>query len=122
MLLLSETSQLVARAAVSNLSQILAFISYEILENPDTEQKLRNELKPFFTDPDKIPKAKELEKLPFLTGCVKEGLRYVNILAIYHLTLVLTPYVELQVEALADSPAYLPMKTCSSKNGPFQKV
>ena len=49
-----------------------------MLQHPEMEKRLREELEPLYAnDPDRIPTNRELEKLPYLTGCVKEGLRYV---------------------------------------------
>lgn len=56
----------------------LALITYYILADPVVEKRLREELKdvaPSF--PDQVPRWADLEKLPYLQGCIKEGLRFV---------------------------------------------
>ena len=42
------------------------------------EKELRRELQPLYAqDPTRIPSVRELEKLPYLGGCIREGLRWV---------------------------------------------
>lgn len=51
---------------------------YKLLRNDAIRETLRDELAPLFlAQPDCIPALDELEKLPYLSGCIKEGLRYV---------------------------------------------
>ncbi|KAI1869857.1 hypothetical protein JX265_003309 [Neoarthrinium moseri] len=54
----------------------LTTITYFILANPEIEKRLRVELKRV-TDcyPNQVPRWTDLEKIPYLTGCIKEGLR-----------------------------------------------
>lgn len=54
----------------------LTFVVYYVLSNSDIETKLKLELKEVFQDyPAKVPSWSELEKLPFLAGCIREALR-----------------------------------------------
>ncbi|KAF7956988.1 hypothetical protein EAE96_004310 [Botrytis aclada] len=54
----------------------LTFVVFYVLQNPQIEKRLRAELQPVFKGyPNKIPAWAELEKLPYLRGCVKEALR-----------------------------------------------
>jgi Cytochrome P450 len=54
-----------------------------MLQNPDMEKELRRELQPLYAqNPTRIPSVRELEKLPYLTGCIKEGLRCVLLISI----------------------------------------
>ncbi|KAI1128167.1 cytochrome P450 [Nemania abortiva] len=58
----------------------LTFVVYYILSNPLIEARLRSELKGVFTPTSseekmKMPSWAELEKLPYLRGCLKEALR-----------------------------------------------
>ncbi|KAL8686686.1 MAG: hypothetical protein Q9218_006933 [Villophora microphyllina] len=54
----------------------LALTTYFILENPKTETRLRNDLKEVTACyPKQIPRWADLERIPYLTGCIKEGLR-----------------------------------------------
>lgn len=56
----------------------LALITYFILENPTIEKRLREELKEVTACyPKEVPRWADLEKIPYLTGCIKEGLRFV---------------------------------------------
>ena len=63
-------------AGGESTSQVLTAMTYCILSNPSILQKLRAELKTLMPTRDSpLPQLRELEKLPYLTGCVKEGLR-----------------------------------------------
>ncbi|KAI1305537.1 cytochrome P450 [Xylaria venustula] len=58
----------------------LSFIVFYVLANPAIEKRLRDELSTVFGGSDadgklKIPTWAELEKLPYLRGCLKEALR-----------------------------------------------
>ncbi|MCJ1423294.1 hypothetical protein MMC29_001176 [Sticta canariensis] len=54
----------------------LALITYFILENPTIEKRLREDLKEVTACyPKEVPRWADLEKIPYLTGCIKEGLR-----------------------------------------------
>lgn len=56
----------------------LALITYFILENPTIENRLREDLKEVTACyPKEVPRWADLEKIPYLTGCIKEGLRFV---------------------------------------------
>ena len=56
----------------------LTLITYFVLENPTIEKRLREELKEVMACyPKDDPKWADLEKIPYLTGCIKEGLRSV---------------------------------------------
>lgn len=57
----------------------LALITYFILANPTVEKRLGEELKEVTACyPKEVPRWAHLEKLPYLTGCIKEGLRLVS--------------------------------------------
>lgn len=49
--------------------------TYRILQNPEIEKRLRNELREAWPDLDNVPKFEDLEKLPYLTAVIKESLR-----------------------------------------------
>lgn len=54
----------------------LSFVVYYVLSNPDMEARLKLELEEVFQDyPTKMPTWTELEKLPYLAGCIREALR-----------------------------------------------
>ena len=48
--------------------------SYHILSTPSVYHRLREELKAAIPDPTNMPPLQELEKLPYLTGCIQEGM------------------------------------------------
>ena len=54
----------------------LSTITYFALANPHIEARLRESLAEVMAGyPDKMPKWSDLEKIPYLAACVKEGLR-----------------------------------------------
>ena len=64
-------------AGGESTSQVLTALTFCLLANPEKLKILREELRtvmPNATSPS--PSLKQLEKLPYLTGCIKEGLRY----------------------------------------------
>ncbi len=74
----SEAFALLAAGVVPTTGAI-KLILYYILANPHIETRLREELKYIMAGfPEKVPSWAELEKLPYLTGCIKEGLRFVQ--------------------------------------------
>lgn len=70
------TEQLIQQGAVHNVSLSLAMTLFYVLQMDDIQAKLRQELKPYFSrEQGSVPTLSELEKLPFLSACLKEGLR-----------------------------------------------
>lgn len=66
-------------AGTITTASTMSLITYYILADPAIEKRLREELGlATQTLPGKLPRWTELEKLPFLTGCIKEGLRFVT--------------------------------------------
>ena len=62
----------------------LALITYFILENASIEKRLREDLKEVTACyPQGVPRCADLEKIPYLTGCIKEGLRFVPSARLY---------------------------------------
>ncbi|KAI4114596.1 MAG: hypothetical protein LQ345_004650, partial [Seirophora villosa] len=54
----------------------LTLVTYFILADPTIEKRLREDLKEATACyPEQIPRWADLEKIPYLTGCIKEGLR-----------------------------------------------
>ncbi|KAL5338820.1 putative cytochrome P450 [Aspergillus crustosus] len=63
-------------AGTATLVRSFSVMFYYILSNPELENQLRNELKDVMAEyPAKLPTWQELERLPYLHGTVKEGLR-----------------------------------------------
>ncbi|KAI0895194.1 putative benzoate 4-monooxygenase cytochrome P450 [Annulohypoxylon nitens] len=63
-------------AGTITTASTLSIITYYILADPLIEKRLREELKGV-TDsfPQELPQWADLEKIPYLAGCIKEGLR-----------------------------------------------
>ncbi|KAH8787243.1 cytochrome P450 monooxygenase-like protein [Hyaloscypha finlandica] len=62
-------------AAADTTGNGMTVAAYHVVNNPEIYKKLRAELKTAFPDFDSRLNFTELEKLPYLTGVVKEGLR-----------------------------------------------
>ncbi|KAJ5628200.1 hypothetical protein N7490_010428 [Penicillium lividum] len=56
-------------------SQTLAITMFHILNNPATYQRLKEELFAFLTDVTVTPSIDQLERIPYLTATIREGLR-----------------------------------------------
>lgn len=54
---------------------ILALIIFYLLQQPDTWNKLREEILIIFPDITKPPSLTQLERLPFLTSIIIEGMQ-----------------------------------------------
>ncbi|OJD23754.1 hypothetical protein ACJ73_04892 [Blastomyces percursus] len=62
-------------AGIETTSNALTIITYHLLDNPDTIQRLRDELSTFEGDWISEQQAQKLEQLPYLTSVILEGLR-----------------------------------------------
>ncbi|KAF7959762.1 hypothetical protein EAE96_001371 [Botrytis aclada] len=62
-------------AGSSTTAYVLRGTSYHISANPDITQRLHEELKSAIPNPSKSLSLLELEKLPYLTAVIQEGLR-----------------------------------------------
>ncbi|KAI9036085.1 uncharacterized protein KD926_002462 [Aspergillus affinis] len=63
-------------AGTATLVRAFSMIFYYVLSNPQMRDRLREELKEIMAEyPAKRPTWQELERLPYLHGTVKEGLR-----------------------------------------------
>ncbi|KAE8328708.1 cytochrome P450 [Aspergillus sergii] len=72
----TRSVQLIQQGAVHNVSLSLAMTIYCLLCQPDEQEKLKRELEPSFSKyPERLPSFSELESLPHLSACIKEGLR-----------------------------------------------
>ncbi|KAI1196100.1 putative benzoate 4-monooxygenase cytochrome P450 [Nemania serpens] len=70
-----EAFALLAAGTITT-SATLSTTVYFVLADPANEKRLRNDLKDITSGyPEVIPSWTELEKIPYLTACVKEGLR-----------------------------------------------
>lgn len=72
---LQDEAQLVVAAGVTTTGWALSVAAYHIINNPPVFQKLRAELEKALPDPSVKLSWTELEKLPYLSGCVRESVR-----------------------------------------------
>ena len=75
---LTQEGQTIIGAGTISTARALDFMSYHIIANERIRTTLKEELVDIMAGyPDKVPTWAELEKLPYLTAIIKEGLRYV---------------------------------------------
>lgn len=72
---LKDEAYSVLGAAADTTGNALATATYHVLANPEIYAKLRTELLAAFPDPTAQLDWVSLERLPYLTGVIKEGLR-----------------------------------------------
>ena len=70
-----QEAQAIVGAGLVTTAWTLAVASFYIINDPEISQKLREELVKAMPDPSKPLAWAQLEKLPFLHGCIHEGLR-----------------------------------------------
>ncbi|KAK2736987.1 cytochrome p450 [Colletotrichum kahawae] len=71
-----EAFALLAAGTITT-SGTMTLITYFVLENPNIEKRLRQDLqKVTACYPETVPRWADLEKVPFVTACIKEGLRH----------------------------------------------
>ncbi|GAP90688.2 putative cytochrome P450 [Rosellinia necatrix] len=70
----AEAQQLIG-AGLETVAWALTTTVFHLVDNPSTLKKLQAELKMAIPDPTVIPDSLHLERLPYLTGCVREGVR-----------------------------------------------
>lgn len=72
---LQGEASVVVAAGVVTTGWTLATAAFHIINNPLIFQKLRAELEAAIPNPNAKPSWAELEKLPYLAGCVREAVR-----------------------------------------------
>ena len=72
---LQDEAQLVVAAGVTTTGWALSTATFHLTNNPATLNKLRGELESAIPDPTAPLSWTDLEKLPYLTGCVREAVR-----------------------------------------------
>ena len=72
---LAEEAQTVVSAGTLTTSHFLTATTYHVLANPPILKRLRQELENAIPDPAHLPSTVELEKLPYLSAVVNEGMR-----------------------------------------------
>lgn len=70
-----QEAQVIIGAAILTTSWAAAVASFHIIDKPDIFKKLRAELEEALPDPNAPLDWQYLEQLPYLTGCIKEGIR-----------------------------------------------
>ncbi|KAI0458276.1 putative cytochrome P450 [Xylaria acuta] len=70
----AEAQQLIG-AGLETVAWALTTTVFHLINNPSTLKKLQAELEKAIPDPTAIPDSLYLERLPYLTGCVREGVR-----------------------------------------------
>ena len=61
-------------AGTDTTSTTLSFLLWELSRRPDIMLRLQAEIDEHMTDPHCIPDIQELQKLPYLSAVIKEGL------------------------------------------------
>lgn len=72
---LQDEAQLVVAAGITTVGWALSVGAFHIIGQPKIFQRLRSELVSAISDPNKQLPWAELEKLPYLTACIKEAIR-----------------------------------------------
>ena len=72
---LQDEAQLVVAAGVTTTGWALSTAAFHIINRPTIFRKLREELISALPSPNAQLSWPDLEKLPYLTGCVREGVR-----------------------------------------------
>ena len=78
---MAEEAFSICAAASDTTGNAMTVAAYHVITNPAIYTRLRKELLAKFPDPESEIGYAELEKLPYLTGVVKEGLRFENLLS-----------------------------------------
>ena len=60
-------------AGIASAEWTLTIACFHIIDNPQVQSKLKQELRTAIPDPDNLPPLTELERLPFLMACVEES-------------------------------------------------
>lgn len=76
---MSADAMALLAAGTATTSSVLTLLAFYIISNPRIEDRLRNELKAAMAD---VPAGQmlqwtQLEKVPYLNACIREGLRWV---------------------------------------------
>ena len=72
---LGDKAQLIIRAGLEMVSWALTTTSFHFINNPKILNTLRNELQEAIPDPAIMLDSIHLEKLPYLTAYIQEGIR-----------------------------------------------
>lgn len=76
---LGKEGQVLFGAGTTTTARTISFICFYILDRPQLQSRLHEELRNVMKGfPRRVPAVDELQKLPYLTALIKEGLRYVD--------------------------------------------
>ncbi|KAK8108717.1 Cytochrome P450 monooxygenase sdnE [Apiospora sp. TS-2023a] len=75
---LEAEALIVLGAGTETTAKSLAMISFYVNEDPAKRQRLRDEIATVGTEPDGTFSLAKLEKLPYLTACITEGVRMMS--------------------------------------------
>lgn len=73
-----QDAQVTVIAGTLTTASALSYTLFCLLSHPPELRRLRSELETAIPNPNRIPQLATLEQLPFLTTCIKEGLRLSN--------------------------------------------
>ncbi|KND86540.1 Trichodiene oxygenase [Tolypocladium ophioglossoides CBS 100239] len=72
----SREAMVLLWAGTATTARTMGFVSYYVLANPRIRERLREELRELTACyPNKVPRWADVEKVPYLQACIKEGLR-----------------------------------------------
>jgi cytochrome P450 len=71
---LGEEANIILGAATETIKGALTVATFHLLNNPTLHKKLREELLSAIPEKDTILPLPDLEKLPYLTACIQEGI------------------------------------------------
>ena len=72
---LQDEAQTIISAGTVTTAHILTIITFHLLDKPSIRSRLQEELSTVITTSNPNPSWQELERLPYLTGIIQEGLR-----------------------------------------------
>jgi cytochrome P450 len=72
---LQDEAQLVVAAGITTVGWALSIGAFHIINQPSVFSRLRQELQEAIPDPSTPLNWTELERLPYLTGCIREAIR-----------------------------------------------
>ncbi|MCJ1386411.1 hypothetical protein MMC17_009537 [Xylographa soralifera] len=74
---LANEAQVIQSAGSTSTARTLTHIVYHVLANPPIRERLTQELRDVMAEwPEKVPTWIDLEAVPYLQACLKEGLRH----------------------------------------------
>jgi cytochrome P450 len=76
---LGEEANIILGAATETTKGALTVATFHLLNNPTLQKKLREELVSAIPEKNTILPLPDLEKLPYLTACIQEGILHRSI-------------------------------------------